>query len=136
MSPRAGVVAVIAALSMTAAACSVEQQQQPPPAATTAARQLRVGLAEYEVVASHPAVLTGDVVLEITNAGGEAHDLRVDGALQPATTPTIRPGGTATLRLRVPADQDELVLWCTLPGHKTHGMHTRLAVFPQPYVVP
>lgn len=125
MRPRARVVAVIAALSVTAAACSVQQQ---PPAATTAARQLRVGLAEYEVVASHPAVLTGDVVLEITNAGAEAHDLRVDGARHPGTTPTIRPGGTATLRIRVPADQDELVLWCTLPGHKTHGMHTRLAV--------
>lgn len=126
MSPRARVVAVIAALSVTAAACSVEQQQ--PPAATTAAHQLRVGLAEYEVVASHPAALTGDVVLEITNAGAEAHDLRVDGALHPGTTPTIRPGGTATLRLRVPADQDELVLWCTLPGHQAQGMHTRLAV--------
>lgn len=126
MSPRARVVAVIAALSVTAAACSAEQQQQP--AATTAAHHLRVGLAEYEVVASHPAVLTGDVVLEITNAGAEAHDLRVDGALHPATIPAIRPGATATLRLRVPADHDELVLWCTLPGHKAQGMHTRIAV--------
>lgn len=127
------VLAVIAGLAVAAAACSTEPQ---PSAGMAATRQLRVGLVEYEVLASHAAVLGGDVVLEITNAGAQAHDLRVDGAAQPAATPTIRPGGTATLRIAVPAGQDELVLWCTLPGHKAQGMHTRLAVSPQPQAVP
>lgn len=125
MSRRARAVAVIAGLSVAAAACSVPQR---PPADTAAARELRIGLVEYEVLSSHAAALPGAIVLEITNAGAEAHDLRVDGALEPAATPTIRPGDTAILRLRVPAGQDELLLWCTLPGHRAQGMHTRLAV--------
>lgn len=125
MSRRARVIAVIAGLSVAAAACSVPQQ---PSADMTPARQLRVGLSEYEVGTSDAAVLPGVVVLEVTNAGAEAHDLRVDGARQPAATPTIRPGDTATLTLRVAPDDDELVLSCTLPGHRAQGMHTRLVV--------
>lgn len=134
MNARALAVAVIAALSVAAAACS---SHQPPAGDLAAAGELRVGLLEYEVVASHAAVVAGDVVLEVTNAGAQAHDLRVEGAAQPAATPTIRPGGTAALRLRVPADHDELVLWCTLPGHRAQGMQTRLTVSaPDSEVVP
>ncbi|MGH3666266.1 MAG: hypothetical protein ACRDU8_09320 [Egibacteraceae bacterium] len=128
MSLSARVVVAMAGLSLAAAACSGQPQ---PQAGTTAARELRIGLVEYEVLASHAAVLPGDVVFEVTNAGGEAHDLRVDGAAEPAAAPTLRPGDTATLRVHVPAGQDELVLWCTLPGHRAQGMHTRLEVSPQ-----
>lgn len=123
---RRGVI-LIAVLSLAATACSAQR----PSADPAAARQLRIGLVEYDVLASHAAVLPGDVTLEVTNAGAEAHDLRVDGALQPAATPTLRPGDTATLPLRVAPDQEELVLSCTLPGHRAQGMHTRLAVAPQ-----
>jgi uncharacterized cupredoxin-like copper-binding protein len=128
MSLSARVVVAMVGLSLAASACSGQQQ---PQAGTGAARELRIGLVEYEVFASHAAVLPGDVVFEVTNAGGEAHDLRVDGAAEPAATPTLRPGGTATLRVRVPAGQDELVLWCALPGHRAQGMQARLEVFPQ-----
>lgn len=127
------VLAVVAGLALAAAACSTQPQ---PSTGMAANRQLRVGLVEYEVLASHAAVLGGDVVLEITNAGAQAHDLRVDGAAQPAATPTIPPGGTATLRITVPAGQDELVLWCTLPGHRAQGMQTRLSASPHPGVAP
>lgn len=126
MIRRAHVMGLIAAVSVMAAGCSDPQPQ--PPADTAAGGELRVGLVEYAILASHAAVLPGEVVLEVTNAGSEAHDLRVDGALEEAATPTIRPGATALLRFRIPAGQDELVLWCTLPGHRAQGMHARLAV--------
>lgn len=112
--------------ALVIAGCSSQQSS----AGTVPARELRVGLSEYDVVVSHAAAMPGDLSLTITNAGAEAHDLRVDGGQVPAATAAIPPGKTTTLQVQVSPDQDELVLWCTVRGHRSQGMLTRLAVSP------
>lgn len=98
-------VAAGALAAVAAGECSPERT----PAATDPVREMRVGLIEYEIVLSHASAAPGPLALEITNAGAEAHDLRVEGTAMRAATPTIRPGETATLDVRVPEGQDELM---------------------------
>lgn len=96
-------------------------------AGTAAEGELRVGLLEYEVAVSHRAVTPGPVTLEVTNAGAEGHDLRVEGAAGPAATEVLRPAESAELVVDAPAGS-ELTLWCTLPGHRAQGMETTIRV--------
>jgi YVTN family beta-propeller protein len=48
---------------------------------------------EWKITLSRNSVPTGTVVFTVTNDGGEVHDFSIDGQ----TTPTLQPGGTATL---------------------------------------
>ena len=113
-----------AALAVALAACA-----GPTPAATDEppGRELRVGLDEYEVRVSHASVLPDVVTLKITNVGREAHDLRVDGPGEPVITDTLAPGEATTVEVDA-SRAGELVLWCTLPGHRSQGMATTLSV--------
>ncbi len=123
---RPSTIVLMAAALAATAGCSTGQAT----AHDEPAREVRVGLLEYEVVTSHATVVAGDVVLNITNAGAEAHDLQVDATETLAASSVIAPGETATLTMAVPDDQSELVLWCTLPGHRSQGMLRRIAVTP------
>ena len=113
------------ALALAVAGCS-------DPAPNTAsgappADELRIGLDEYEVRASHTSALPETLTLEITNTGREAHDLRVDGAGDPIATEVLAPGEATVIEVDA-AGADELALWCTLPGHRSQGMQTTLTV--------
>ena len=100
----------------------------PAPVAETAAREIRVGLLEWEITTDFPAVAAGDVTLRITNAGSSAHDLAVVGPRgRSAVTRVLPPGGATTLVIAA-EDTDELQLWCTVAGHRTQGMELRLPV--------
>lgn len=123
MNRRPGLLLAAAALVVAAGCTSPQLRADSGPT-----RDLRVGLLEYEVITSHVAVMPGVVKLKITNAGAEAHDLYIDGAETLAASPVIPPGESTTLKVWAPDDQVELVLWCTLPGHRSQGMLTRLAV--------
>lgn len=92
------------------------------------ARELRVGLVDYEITTPSVAVPPGAVELRVTNAGRTAHDLRVTGEETAAHLATLAPGESDTLEFEVPAAEDELTLWCTLPGHRQQGMETTVPV--------
>ena len=58
-----------------------------------------------------------EVIVNVTNTGAMAHDLKLDGT---TGTEVIEPGGSATASLgRVTATAQA---WCTVPGHKDAGM--------------
>lgn len=91
-------------------------------------RELRVGLADYEITTPTVAVPTGTATFRVTNVGRTAHDLRVAGQETTAHLATLDPGESHTLDVEVAAGEDELALWCTLPGHRQQGMETTLPV--------
>lgn len=91
-------------------------------------RELRVGLADYEITTPAVAVPPGMATLRVTNVGRTAHDLRVAGQETTAHLTTLDPGESQTLDVEVAAGEDELTLWCTLPGHRQQGMETTLPV--------
>lgn len=94
-----------------------------------AGSQLRAGLLDYEVALSHGTVTTGRLTVVVTNAGAQAHDLRIDGAETTlATTVLLRPGESTEVSLEIGRGETELVVWCTLPGHRAQGMAATIPV--------
>jgi hypothetical protein len=112
---------LLVALAMAATACSSAAGPAIGPPADTA----RVGLIEWDITASAEALTEGTVTLEVTNAGTTAHDLRISGGGQEKATPMLPAGDTATVTIQVDAG-DEMVLWCSVPGHREQGMERRL----------
>lgn len=94
--------------------------------------QVRVGLIDYEITTPTVAVEPGRVTFEATNAGRTAHDLKVSGDAETAHLPTLAPGESATLEVDVARGDEELTLWCSLPGHRGQGMETTLPVADPP----
>ena len=118
---RASVAAVFA---LASAACAAQATTGP----SVASDDVRVGLTEWEVVTSAPAVSPGRVQLTVTNAGTTAHDLRIAGAAEGAV-PVLTPGERRTVNLNVVAD-GVLTLWCDVPGHRAQGMELEVPVSP------
>lgn len=123
---RAGCAALTAALAAAVTGCAAGG---PPAVAGTAApsHSLRVGLLEWRIVTSAPAVIPGVDRLTVTNTGTTSHDLQVTGPGVRAHTPLLAPGATASLTLRIRAGTT-LRLTCEVPGHEEAGMHTTLQV--------
>lgn len=111
-----------ALVALVLAACGV-----PDTAATSVASdEVRVGLTEWEVVASATAVSPGRLRVTVTNSGATAHDLHVAGAAD-GTVPVLAPGERRTVTVDV-ASAGALRLWCGLPGHRAQGMELVLPV--------
>lgn len=125
MSPGRRLSVAAAAAAVAAAACSGGRAVAP----TLPASDLRVGLHEYEVVASPAAARAGTVTLRVTNAGASAHDLVVNAGAETRRLPSLSPGTSATLRVTGQAGQP-MVLWCSLPGHRAQGMQLEVDVAP------
>jgi manganese oxidase len=95
-------------------------------AATAEAREqtVDVELGDFFI---RPATLASDedaaVVIRVRNSGSTDHDLTVEGGPK---TASIKPGGTAELRL--PAGHGAADLLCSLPGHAAAGMRAALVV--------
>lgn len=90
--------------------------------------QVRVGLVEWSITLSRDTIPPGRTVLLVTNAGATTHDLAVAGGGQSRwQTRDLHPGQRARLVIQA-APGEQLRLWCTMPGHRTQGMHTTLAV--------
>lgn len=115
--------ALLALVALAAVACS----GAPAPTTGPAADTVRVGLTEWDVAVSAGALAEGHVKLEVTNAGTTAHDLRVSGQGMETTTPMLSSGDTAVVSIQADAG-DEILLWCSVPGHREQGMERRLRV--------
>lgn len=113
------------ALLLAAAGCADPAKQiaaEPEPVS-----QARIGLVEWEITSSAAALTAGPITLQVTNAGATAHDIRVSGDDTDARVPLLAPGETARVALDLTGER-ELVLWCTVPGHRREGMQRILAV--------
>ncbi|CAN5128061.1 hypothetical protein BH20ACT9_BH20ACT9_03310 [soil metagenome] len=110
-------------LLLAVAGCAGTAPQATGPAATEA----RVGLTEWEVATSTPALSEGPVGLTVTNAGTTAHDLVISDEAVLARSPLLAPGRQASIAVDL-AGHDEVVLWCDVPGHRAQGMERVLPV--------
>lgn len=95
-----------------------------------ATSDLRMGLSEYRLQLSAPAVRAGTVTVRVTNAGSARHDVRLRQAGQVlAASRVLAPGEQQVLTLQVPAGP-RVELDCTLGGHAAAGMTGGLRVEP------
>ena len=103
----------------------------PALAGATASRGTSVGVSEREwrVSLYRTRVPVGVVRLNAHNYGEDGHDLAIRNASGRVlgAVPKVRPGHTATLRVRV-RKPGRYVVFCTLEGHEAMGMHARLTV--------
>ena len=114
---------ILVAIAIGVVGCSPATHPTQGPATDTA----RIGLTEWDITSSATALTDGLVTLEITNAGATTHDLRVSGGDREQVSPMLAPGETAELAFRAVGD-DEITLWCSLPGHRKQGMERQLPV--------
>ena len=117
---------LVVALAIVMVGCSPATQPTQGPPTDTA----RIGLTEWDITSSATALTDGLVTLEITNAGTTTHDLRVSNGDREEASPMLAPGETFRLTFRAVGD-DEITLWCSLPGHRQQGMERELPVLEQ-----
>ncbi|MGZ8715562.1 MAG: hypothetical protein ACXWYO_00465 [Gaiellaceae bacterium] len=122
MRHRLAAVGVVAMLTLVGAAVGALAGRS-----AVAKTTVRVTEREYRIVLSRTSVPAGPVLLVVHNAGRVAHRLSVAGpGLRVATTPTIQPGATRTLRLTL--RRGTFTLWCPLRNHAAAGMKAALRV--------
>jgi uncharacterized cupredoxin-like copper-binding protein len=70
----------------------------------------------------------GEYTFHVTNAGKVPHNLVIEGprAAGEESTPTIKPGGDATLKVALGVGN--YTLYCSIPGHRKLGMQARISV--------
>ena len=85
---------------------------------------VQVTLTEMSVDPATIEVAAGqELIVEVTNAGTMAHDLKADGT---TGTEMLEPGASATVSLGT--FEADTQAWCTVPGHKAAGMVTDIVV--------
>ncbi len=94
----------------------------PPPA------RVQVVAREFRFQLSRTHVLAGEAIVELVNAGEDAHDLRLRrvGTKRTIRFPVVEAGGHVDKDVRLRAGR--YVLWCGLPGHRERGMRAVLVV--------
>jgi hypothetical protein len=95
--------------------------------AALAATSVGVGEHEWRVSLYRSEVPVGPVKLNVRNFGEDGHDLavRTRAGLVLGALPELRPGETATLRVRL-RKPGRYVVFCSLAGHEERGMRARL----------
>ena len=94
----------------------------PPPA------RVQVVAQEFRFSLSRVRVPAGSVVIELVNAGQDAHDLKLErvGGTHVFSWPTLRAGAHLDRELKL--QPGRYSLWCGLPGHRALGMQAVLVV--------
>lgn len=105
-------------------ACAAPSSTSP---SSEVADELRVGLTEFDITSSATVLVEGTVTMEVTNAGATAHDLRIAATAVDEHVALLDPGESASLSLDTNGEQ-ELRLWCSVPGHRANGMQRTLQV--------
>jgi len=103
-------------------AAQAAQTPPPPPA------RVQVVAQEFRFSLSRLRVRAGLVVVELVNAGEDAHDLRLRraGGGRVVSWPTLQPGAHFDRELKLRPGRYSL--WCSLPGHRALGMEAVLVV--------
>jgi uncharacterized cupredoxin-like copper-binding protein len=116
---------IAALLIATLCMVVVASQGQDTVASAPPNAPIPVALSEYKITPAAITANTGDILLQVTNAGTMPHNLAV--AELNAKTADLAPGGSATLTLsNVAAGTYEVS--CTIPGHADLGMKATLTV--------
>jgi iron uptake system component EfeO len=114
-----GMVAVLA-LGTAAAAAFASSSANPK-------RTVAITEREYRISLSTKTLPAGSVTLVVHNAGQVGHALSIAGpGLAAVTTPTIAPGATKTLTVKLGGGTFNL--WCPVGAHAAAGMKASLAV--------
>jgi uncharacterized cupredoxin-like copper-binding protein len=77
---------------------------------------------EYKFSGIPSSVKAGTVTFKVKNSGKIPHDFSIGGK----TTPIIKPGGSATLKVSL--KKGKAAYKCTVPGHAAAGMKGTLTV--------
>ena len=129
-----GLVSSVLGLTALASLLSVQLASPGPASAasstgsTNTARTVKVKLSEWKVELTPSAVPAGTAVFEVTNSGTIPHAFEVEGRGLEKSTPQIKPGATATLRLDLRAGRYEAYCPVGKNSHKMLGMLNHLTV--------
>jgi plastocyanin len=96
----------------------------PPPA------RVQVVAQEFRLSLSRVRVKAGDAIVELVNAGEDAHDLKLRrvGGTRTTSWPVVPAGGHLDEEVRLRPGR--YTVWCSLPGHRALGMQAMLTVVP------
>lgn len=119
-----GAICALSALFVSIAALTAAGSGDDNSAAAAEARTIDVELSEFAVKLAETAVTSGtDVTFRVHNVGAIAHDLTTATG---TTTAALNPGQTTSLHVGVV--QSPLIVFCSVPGHRTAGMEAQLTV--------
>jgi plastocyanin len=91
--------------------------------------RVQVVATEFHLLPSRYVLRAGPTIVELVNAGEDAHDLALRRAAPGARTVRIRvvqPGQLA--RVSVNLRRGRYDVWCTVADHRSLGMRARLVV--------
>ena len=124
----------VLAATVAAAGCATPMalaSPAPPGPASPPARML-VYAQEWSLWPSRTSLPSGAVVVQLWNRGQDTHDLRIrrlrSGRMigRAQAVATTQSGGLTQARWHLGPGRYEL--YCSLPGHLMHGMHTTIVV--------
>ena len=128
MRPAARPVSLLALLGLLVSPACGSGPATATPAGPPAAAA-RIGLIEWEITASAPALVAGPVTLTVTNAGTTAHDLRLRTRRGDVHLGVLAPGQTSLLQADLTGERT-VQLTCTVAGHRQQGMDRHIPVAP------
>ena len=113
-------IATADAPSASAAGSSTDRERQPA--------RLLVTAKEFSYVLSRQKVRAGRVIVQLANAGEDAHNLRLRrrGARRGRLVPRTNPGDRSELDRKLKPGR--YYLWCSIADHEKRGMRARLIV--------
>lgn len=119
------VLVLAATLSFTA--CGSEDQEEGTPPAS-AGQTIEISATDFAFdPPTIPLEGAGEYTFRLTNDGGTAHALEIEGAgIEEATTDTIGPGETAEVTVEL--QDGEYEMYCPVGGHRDMGMEGTLVV--------
>ncbi|HVS84010.1 MAG TPA: hypothetical protein VHD91_00095 [Gaiellaceae bacterium] len=90
--------------------------------------RVQVVATEFRLSLSRVRLKAGEAIVELVNAGEDAHDLRLRrvGGTTTRSWPVVPAGGHADVEVRLRPGR--YTLWCSLPGHRALGMQAMLTV--------
>lgn len=120
---------LLAATALPLAACGSDESggEATTAAASGSAEIIEISASDF---AYDPATIqlgqAGEYTLRLTNDGGTAHALEVDGQGVEEETETIGPGETAEVTVEL--QEGEYEIYCPVDGHRDMGMEGTLVV--------
>jgi len=97
----------------------------PPPA------RVQVVAKEFGFALSRQSIAAGWAIIELRNAGEDAHDLELRriGGTHVYAWPITQPGGVVDREVKL--QPGRYLLFCSVPGHRRLGMTATLRVRPR-----